>query len=151
MPLVCTWKITIFTVYISVVVLVAIAVAIMPFIKRSLDTHEYIYKALVLLVSACPCALVISTPVATACGLATAARLGLLIKGGGFLEALGKLRAVAFDKTGTLTEGQFQMVDIKFVDSEARNRENLLHWYVKISNIGVPETFCLDLFICIHR
>ncbi|XP_057841250.2 cadmium/zinc-transporting ATPase HMA2 isoform X2 [Cryptomeria japonica] len=115
--------------YTPVVVLVAIAVAIMPFIKRSLHVHEYIYKALVLLVSACPCALVISTPVATACGLATAARLGLLIKGGGFLEALGKLKSIAFDKTGTLTEGQFQVVDIKFVDSEAADREReLLHW-----------------------
>ncbi|KAH9306581.1 hypothetical protein KI387_010985, partial [Taxus chinensis] len=125
--------------YTPVVVLGAIAVAIAPFIKRSLSAHDYVYKALVLLVSACPCALVISTPVATACGLATAARLGLLIKGGGFLEALGKLKAIAFDKTGTLTEGQFRMVDIKFVDSEIINREKLLHWISSLeSKSGHP-------------
>ncbi|XP_057841254.2 cadmium/zinc-transporting ATPase HMA2-like [Cryptomeria japonica] len=81
--------------YTLVVVLLAIAVAIVPLFKRSLNAHKYAYKALVLLPSACPCALIISTPVTTTCGLVNAARIGLLIKGGVILEAMGKLKAVA--------------------------------------------------------
>ncbi|GLJ08943.1 hypothetical protein SUGI_0098920 [Cryptomeria japonica] len=72
-----------------------LAVAIVPLFKRSLNAHKYAYKALVLLPSACPCALIISTPVTTTCGLVNAARIGLLIKGGVILEAMGKLKAVA--------------------------------------------------------
>jgi Cd2+/Zn2+-exporting ATPase len=72
----------------------------------------WIYKGLVILVIACPCALVIATPVAVVSGLAAAARAGVLIKGGEFLEEIGRLRALAFDKTGTLTIGQPDVVEI---------------------------------------
>jgi Zn2+/Cd2+-exporting ATPase len=75
-----------------------------------------IYKALVLLVIACPCALVISTPVTIVSGLAAAARRGILIKGGIYLEDARKLKAIALDKTGTITEGKPRLVDWSLVD-----------------------------------
>jgi Cd2+/Zn2+-exporting ATPase len=74
--------------------------------------HSWFYKGLVILVIACPCALVIATPVAVVSGLAAAARGGVLIKGGEFLEEIGRLRALAFDKTGTLTLGQLDVVEV---------------------------------------
>jgi Cd2+/Zn2+-exporting ATPase len=71
---------------------------------------EALYKALVLLVIACPCALVISTPVTVVSGLAAGARRGILIKGGTYLEDARLLKAVALDKTGTITEGKPKLV-----------------------------------------
>ena len=68
------------------------------------------YKALVLLVIACPCVLVISTPVTVVSGLAAGARRGILIKGGVYLEEARKIKAVALDKTGTITEGKPKLV-----------------------------------------
>ncbi|MFF1385633.1 heavy metal translocating P-type ATPase [Arthrobacter sp. NPDC058288] len=75
-----------------------------------------LYRAMAVLVAASPCALAISTPSAVLSGLARAARGGLLIKGGGALENLGTLRAIAFDKTGTLTEGKPEMTDVEPAD-----------------------------------
>ncbi|CZF85807.1 zinc/cadmium/mercury/lead-transporting ATPase [Grimontia marina] len=87
------------------IVLAALVVVIPPMMfGESWDT--WIYRGLALLLIACPCALVISTPAAMTSGLATAARHGALIKGGAALEALSKVEWVAFDKTGTLTEGK---------------------------------------------
>lgn len=74
--------------------------------------HDWLYKSLVLLVIACPCALVISTPVSIVSGLTAMARRGILIKGGLILEEVGKLKAIAVDKTGTITEGQPQVSSV---------------------------------------
>ncbi len=78
----------------------------------NLDAAAWFHRGLVLLVVACPCALVISTPVTIVCGLAHAARRGILIKGGEHLENAGRIDAMALDKTGTLTTGSIQVVSI---------------------------------------
>ncbi len=84
--------------------------------------REWFGRALVVLVTACPCALVIATPVAVVCGLAAAARGGVLIRGGEFLEELGRLRAIAFDKTGTLTQGQPDVVEVVCAPGQSDQR-----------------------------
>ncbi len=96
--------------YTPAVFLVALAVAIGFPLLAGWPWLEAIYKALVLLVIACPCALVISTPVTVVSGLAAAARRGILIKGGVYIEQARRLTALALDKTGTLTEGKPKLV-----------------------------------------
>ncbi|OYY51358.1 MAG: heavy metal translocating P-type ATPase, partial [Polaromonas sp. 24-62-144] len=93
-------------VYTPVVFAIALAVAIIPPLLLGGDWFAWVYKALVLLVIACPCALVISTPVTIVSGLAAAARQGILVKGGVYLEEGRKLAWLALDKTGTLTHGK---------------------------------------------
>jgi Cd2+/Zn2+-exporting ATPase len=91
--------------YTPIVLILAALVAIVPPLVLSQPFTWWIYRALVLLVIACPCALVLSTPISIVSALAAAARRGVLIKGGIFLEKLATLRALALDKTGTLTHG----------------------------------------------
>lgn len=93
-------------IYTPVVFVLALLTAILPPLFLQQDWHESLYRALVLLVIACPCALVISTPVTVVSGLALAARHGIVVKGGLFLEQGKLLKTLAFDKTGTLTEGK---------------------------------------------
>ncbi|MFZ6743417.1 heavy metal translocating P-type ATPase [Undibacterium sp. JH2W] len=98
-------------IYTPVVFAVAILVAILPPLLLQHGWHDSLYRALVLLVIACPCALVISTPVTVVSGLALAARRGIVIKGGVYLEQARHLKTIAFDKTGTLTAGRPQLIE----------------------------------------
>lgn len=91
---------------------IALAVAILPPLVAGSDWLTWVYRALVMLVIACPCALVISTPVTVVSGLTAAARRGILIKGGLFLEQGHRLTVLALDKTGTLTQGRPTLTDI---------------------------------------
>jgi Cd2+/Zn2+-exporting ATPase len=99
-------------VYTPIVFLLAIGIALVPPLAFGLPWMVWIYKALVLLVIACPCALVVSTPVTVVSGLAAAAKAGILIKGGVYLEEGRKLKSLALDKTGTITQGKPAMTDL---------------------------------------
>jgi Zn2+/Cd2+-exporting ATPase len=92
--------------YTPLVMVGAILVALIPPLLAGGEWLTWVYRGLVLLVIACPCALVISTPVSVVSGLTALARRGVLVKGGGALESLGKLEILAVDKTGTITEGK---------------------------------------------
>ncbi len=92
-------------VFTPIVVAVAVALAVVPPVLGA-SFGDWFYRALALLIIACPCALVISTPVTVVSGIGAASRRGILVKGGAALEAAGRLKALAFDKTGTLTEGR---------------------------------------------
>jgi Cd2+/Zn2+-exporting ATPase len=100
------------TIYTPAVFVVALLVALLPPLLMGGAWSEWTYRALVLLVIACPCALVIATPVSIVSGLTALARRGVLIKGGAYLEAVGKLRALAVDKTGTITQGRPQVTGV---------------------------------------
>ena len=110
-------------VYTPAILAVAISVAVVPPLLTG-AAGEWLYRALVLLVIGCPCALVISTPVSIVSSLAAAARHGVLVKGGSFIEAPAKLAAVALDKTGTLTEGRPRVESV--IPLAGHTREELL-------------------------
>jgi Cd2+/Zn2+-exporting ATPase len=99
--------------YTPAVIALAAAIAFVPPVALGASFDAWFYRGLVLLVISCPCALVISTPVAIVSAISNAARHGTLVKGGTYLEAIGRVRVIAFDKTGTLTEGQAAVTDIE--------------------------------------
>lgn len=113
--------------YTPLVFALAVGVAVLSPWALDMGWGESVYTALVLLVIACPCALVLSTPVTIVSGLASAARRGVLIKGGSHLEGARTLRAVALDKTGTLTEGRPRLVAHELLTGDIEEAR-VLHW-----------------------
>jgi len=108
-------------IYTPAVMVLALVLAVAPPLLFGQPWMDWIYRALVLLVIACPCALVIATPVSVVSGLTALARRGVLVKGGAYLEALGSLKSLALDKTGTITEGKPKVVEIQRVtDASAK-------------------------------
>ena len=108
-------------IYTPVVMLVALFVAFVPplFMDFPAFWGDYLHRALVFLVASCPCALVISIPLAYFCGIGLASRRGILFKGGNYLDAAAGVTDVVFDKTGTLTCGRFEVTRVVPVDAEA--------------------------------
>ena len=102
--------------YTPIVVALAVLTAAVPPLALGWDALTWFVRGLTLLVIACPCAFVISTPVTVASGVTSAAKNGVLIKGGSHLEAMGGVGAVAFDKTGTLTKGELTVTDTVLAD-----------------------------------
>lgn len=111
-------------IYTPVVMILATAILLVPPLLLGGGWEVWFYRALVLLVIACPCALVISTPVTIVAALAGAAKQGVLVKGGVHLETPARLKAIAMDKTGTLTEGRPQVVEL--VPFDRRSDDDLL-------------------------
>lgn len=119
-------------IYTPVVFVIALAVAVFGPWLFDWSWAQATYKALVLLVIACPCALVIATPVTVVSGLASAARRGILIKGGVYLEEARKLRAIALDKTGTITEGKPRLVATEVLPSKVPEAQ-VLSWAASLA------------------
>ncbi len=99
-------------IYTPAVILLALGVALIPPFLLGWDLYAWVYRALTLLVTSCPCALALSVPVAMVSGITSAARNGVLIKGSRYMEELGGVRVIALDKTGTLTRGHLVVTDI---------------------------------------
>jgi len=105
--------------YTPAMMLLALVVVIVPPLLFGSDWTEWVYKGLTLLLIACPCALVISTPAAVTSALSAASKRGVLVKGGAALEQIGRIQQIAFDKTGTLTQGVPEVTSIvSFIDDE---------------------------------
>ncbi len=111
-------------IYTPVVFGLALGMMLVPAVVWQQPWTPWIYRGLALLIVSCPCALVVSTPVTIVSAIATAARQGILIKGGAYLEELGRLRAIAFDKTGTLTRGMPEVTDV--IPLDGGSSENFL-------------------------
>ena len=111
-------------VYTPIVVALALAVAIIPSLITG-EWHRWIYTALTFLVISCPCALVLSVPLAFFSGIGNASKHGILLKGGRVIEALANVKAVALDKTGTITSGEFKVHNVETVASNVSSSQLL--------------------------
>ncbi|MDD3210872.1 heavy metal translocating P-type ATPase [Bacteroides graminisolvens] len=139
--------------YTPVVVTSALLLAILPPLLFSGQTFtEWIYRALVVLVISCPCALVISIPLGYFGGIGSASRKGILVKGSNFLDALTQVTTVVFDKTGTLTKGEFKVSEV--VTSNGFSKEEILEYaaYAETNSNhpvakSISEAFAKDIEI----
>jgi Cd2+/Zn2+-exporting ATPase len=109
-------------IYTPIVILLAVLIVLIPAILGATTAFDYtfrdwLYRGLVFLVISCPCALVISVPLGYFAGIGAASRLGILFKGGNYIDAITQVNSVAFDKTGTLTTGTFSVTDIELNDT----------------------------------
>lgn len=125
--------------YTPAVVICALMVAAVP-ILFGYDASTWVYRALTFLVVSCPCALVISVPLGYFCGIGAASRMGILVKGGNYLEALGSADTVVFDKTGTLTEGRFDVVSIHPIGCTEEELLRMAAEAESVSNHPVSES-----------
>lgn len=116
-----------FVEFLAAIVVIAASLAVVPLAFRVDNKTEWYHLALVVLVSGCPCSLLLSTPVAMFCALSKAATLGVLIKGADKLEILAQIKIMAFDKTGTITRGEFLVTDVRSLQDDI-SLNTLLYW-----------------------
>ena len=109
------------SIYTPIVIIIAAAIAFIPPLLGMGEVTEWIYRALVCLVASCPCAIVISVPLSYYSGIGAASKIGVLIKGGKYIEALAKADSFVFDKTGTLTSGKLEVESITVFGGHDKN------------------------------
>ncbi|XP_011094082.1 putative inactive cadmium/zinc-transporting ATPase HMA3 [Sesamum indicum] len=119
--------------YTPAIVVISAFLAIVPVAFKVENKKEWYHLSLVVLVSGCPCALLLSTPVAMFCALSKAARLGVLFKGAEHLETLARIKITAFDKTGTITRGEFLVADFKSLQDNV-SLNTLLYWISSVES-----------------
>lgn len=135
------------TYYTPIVVAVAAALALIPFVIEGYDVHDWVTRALVFLVLSCPCALVLSVPLSFFGGIGAISKTGVMVKGSIHIENLAKIKSMAFDKTGTLTYGVFS---VSQVHSKAEDTKDLLYYMYNAERmtthpLGVAiASFCKD-------
>lgn len=128
-------------VYTPIVVIIAVILAIVPpLIIKDQTFTEWIYRALSFLVVSCPCALVISIPLSFFGGIGGASKIGILIKGSNYLEALSKAETIVFDKTGTLTEGVFEVQKIEAVNISQKELLEIAAYSENYSNHPISKS-----------
>ncbi len=128
-------------VYTPLVVVIALLLAIIPpLLIESQDFSVWLYRALSFLVVSCPCALVISIPLSFFGGIGGASKMGILIKGSNYLEALSKVETMVFDKTGTLTKGVFEVQKIKAIDISQEELLKLTAYSENYSNHPISKS-----------